>query len=72
MYERTYFAWMLPRHGRAVRITPEGVDAAPRTVTTPPLTPAELVGRQLSDRERDLAFRQAMSVAQQLAQSVLG
>src|SRR5262249_42598578 len=26
MYERTYFAPMLPRHGRAARVTPEGVE----------------------------------------------
>jgi glucose-6-phosphate dehydrogenase assembly protein OpcA len=50
----------------------EGIDAAPRTVTVPPQSPAELVGRQLSDRERDPAFRESMAVAGVLAQSVLG
>ena len=49
----------------------EGMDAEPRTVTVPPLRPAELIGRQLSDRERDPVFRESMAVAQVLAQSVL-
>ena len=49
----------------------EGVDAAPRTQTLPPLSPAELVGKQLSDRERDPVFRESMAVAQVLAQSLL-
>jgi hypothetical protein len=61
-----------PEDGGRLSITLEGIDAAARTVTTPPQTPAELVGRQLSDRERDPVFRQSMSVAQQLAKSVLG
>jgi glucose-6-phosphate dehydrogenase assembly protein OpcA len=50
----------------------EGVDAAPRTLTVPPRSPAELVGRQLSDRAPDPVFRESMAVAQILAQSVLG
>jgi glucose-6-phosphate dehydrogenase assembly protein OpcA len=49
----------------------EGEDAAPRTVTVPPLTPAELIGRQLSDRERDPVFRDSMAVAQQMARGIL-
>jgi glucose-6-phosphate dehydrogenase assembly protein OpcA len=49
----------------------EGIDAAPRTVTVPKQTPAELIGRQLSDREPDPVFRQSMSVAQVFARSVL-
>jgi glucose-6-phosphate dehydrogenase assembly protein OpcA len=49
----------------------EGVDAAPRTVTVPPLSPADVVGRQLSDRERDPVFRESMALAQSLAQSLL-
>jgi hypothetical protein len=53
-------------------ITFEGLDAAPRTVTAPRLDLAELLGRQLSDRERDPAFRQSMEVAQVLARSVRG
>jgi glucose-6-phosphate dehydrogenase assembly protein OpcA len=49
----------------------EGVTGAPRTMVVPPHSPAELVGRQLSDRERDSVFRQAMVVAQMMARSVL-
>jgi glucose-6-phosphate dehydrogenase assembly protein OpcA len=53
-------------------ITFEGMATAPRTVTAPRLDLAELLGRQLSDRERDPAFRQSMAVAQVLARSVAG
>jgi glucose-6-phosphate dehydrogenase assembly protein OpcA len=49
----------------------EGTDAAPRTVTVPPQTAAELIGRQLSDRERDPVFSESMAVAQVLAGSLL-
>jgi len=49
----------------------EGIDEAPRTMTIPPHSPAELVGRQLSDRERDPVFRASMSVAQIMARSLL-
>jgi glucose-6-phosphate dehydrogenase assembly protein OpcA len=49
----------------------EGTDAAPRTVTVPPQSDAELIARQLSDRERDPVFRESMAVAQVLAQSLL-
>ena len=58
--------------GRRLAIQLEGVEAAPRTTAAPALSASELIGRQLSDRERDPAFRQAMAVAQNLAQSVLG
>jgi glucose-6-phosphate dehydrogenase assembly protein OpcA len=51
---------------------PQGVGGAPRTMTVPPSTLAELIGRQLSDRERDPVFTESMSVAQSLARSVLG
>jgi glucose-6-phosphate dehydrogenase assembly protein OpcA len=50
----------------------EGVDSEPRTITVPKQTAAELVGRQLSDRELDPVFRESMAVAQVFAQSVLG
>jgi len=49
----------------------EGIEGEPRTMTIPPLTPAELIGRQLSDRERDPVFRASMAVAQVMAQSLL-
>ena len=52
-------------------ITVEGTDSAPRTVTVPPLTHAELVGRQLSDREPDATFRKSMAVAQAMARCVV-
>jgi glucose-6-phosphate dehydrogenase assembly protein OpcA len=50
----------------------EGTDAAPRTIAVPPQTLADLVARQLSDRERDPVFKQSMAVARVLAESVLG
>jgi glucose-6-phosphate dehydrogenase assembly protein OpcA len=53
-------------------VSPEGIEAAPRTVTVQPQPLAELIGRQLSDREQDPVFRESMAVAQVLAQSVLG
>jgi glucose-6-phosphate dehydrogenase assembly protein OpcA len=56
---------------RRIAVTPEGVDAAPRTVTIQPQPLAELVGRQVNDRERDPVFQESMKVAQVLAQSVL-
>ena len=57
-------------HRLAIQL--EGVEGEPRTITLPPLTPTEVVGRQLSDRERDPVFRASMKVAQVMAQSVLG
>jgi glucose-6-phosphate dehydrogenase assembly protein OpcA len=48
----------------------EGLDTAPRTVTVPPQNAVDLIGRQLSDRERDPVFRESMAVAQVMAQSV--
>jgi outer membrane receptor protein involved in Fe transport len=53
-------------------ITIDNDDLAPRTIADTSQSIAELVGRQLSDRERDPVFRQTMAVAQSLAQSVLG
>jgi hypothetical protein len=55
-----------------LRQTVEGADAEPRTLTVPPLTPAEVVGRQLSDRERDAAFRDSLATAQVMARSLVG
>jgi glucose-6-phosphate dehydrogenase assembly protein OpcA len=49
----------------------EGVEAAPRTLALPPTSPAELVGRQLSDREPDPVFRESMAIAQVMARSLL-
>jgi hypothetical protein len=50
----------------------EGSDTQPRTVTIPPASPVELIGRQLSDRERDPVFRDCMATATVMAQSLLG
>jgi glucose-6-phosphate dehydrogenase assembly protein OpcA len=52
-------------------VTPEGVAAAARTMSVPPRPLAELVGRQLSDREPDPVFSESMRVARMLAQSVI-
>jgi glucose-6-phosphate dehydrogenase assembly protein OpcA len=57
--------------GQRLSLSLEGVEGAPRTMAMPPHTPAELIGRQLSDRARDAVFRESMAVAQVMAQSVL-
>jgi glucose-6-phosphate dehydrogenase assembly protein OpcA len=62
---------MTVEDGPRLAIRLEGVEAAPRTVAVPPQSPAELVGRQLSDRERDPEFRAAMAVAEVMARSLL-
>jgi glucose-6-phosphate dehydrogenase assembly protein OpcA len=49
----------------------EGTEAAARTVIVPPQSAAELIGRQLSDRERDAVFLESMAVARVLAESLL-
>ena len=49
----------------------EGTDTSPRTMAVPPQSPVDLVGRQLSDRERDEVFRDSMAVAGVMAQSLL-
>jgi hypothetical protein len=51
--------------------TEGGPPAAPRSITVQPISLAELVGRQLSDREPDPVFTESMAVAQTLAQSLL-
>jgi hypothetical protein len=49
----------------------DGVPAEPRTILVPELSPAEVIGRQLSDRERDPVFRESMQLAQVMAKSLL-
>jgi glucose-6-phosphate dehydrogenase assembly protein OpcA len=49
----------------------EGEEAVPRTVTARPQPLAEMIARQLSDREPDPLFRRSMAVAQVFARSVL-
>ncbi len=58
--------------GNRLSVTPQGVAVAPRTVTVQPQKLAELVARQLSDREPDPVFRESMKVAQQLARHLEG
>jgi glucose-6-phosphate dehydrogenase assembly protein OpcA len=53
-----------------LEVTTEGVETAPRTVSIQPQSLAELVGRQLSDRERDPVFTESLATAQTLAQSL--
>src|SRR5262249_44027103 len=57
--------------GDRLAVQPEGIDATPRTVAVQAPSLAELVGRQLSDRERDPVFQESMAVAQVFAQSVI-
>jgi glucose-6-phosphate dehydrogenase assembly protein OpcA len=63
--------FVVEEEGRRLAIQLEGVEGAPRTMTVPSLSAAELIGRQLSDRERDPTFRECMAVAQGMAQSLL-
>jgi glucose-6-phosphate dehydrogenase assembly protein OpcA len=58
--------------GDRLSVAPQGVEVAARTVTVQPQRIAELVARQLSDREPDPIFRESMKVAQQLARHVVG
>jgi glucose-6-phosphate dehydrogenase assembly protein OpcA len=62
---------LIAQDGQRLAMRVEGIEEAPRTMTVPPHMPAELVGRQLSDRERDPVFRASMSVAQVMARSLL-
>src|SRR5260370_393925 len=48
------------------------IQAEPRRVTAPAQSRAELISRQLSDRERDPVFHESMAVALLLAQRLLG
>lgn len=58
---------------RRLSVMPEGViSAEPRTLVAPVQSRAELISRQLSDRERDPVFHESMAVALLLAQTLLG
>jgi glucose-6-phosphate dehydrogenase assembly protein OpcA len=61
----------LIEEGHRLAAVPEGVPGAARTVNFQEQTLAQLVSRQLSDREPDPVFRESMAVAQVFAQSVL-
>lgn len=52
-------------------LTVEGADTQPRTITTPLLTLAEVIGRQLNDRDRDPIFREVMGRCRTMAQSLM-
>jgi len=56
---------------RRLAVTPQGGDMSRRTITIQPQPLAEMVGRQLSDREPDPVFRESMGVAHLFAKSVL-
>jgi glucose-6-phosphate dehydrogenase assembly protein OpcA len=60
-----------PVDATRLEVVIEGVASASRTVSTQPLSFAELIGRQLSDRERDSVFTESMATAQTLAQSLM-
>jgi glucose-6-phosphate dehydrogenase assembly protein OpcA len=57
---------------RRLAAVPEEEGAVPRTVTVPPLTLAQMVAQQMSDRRKDPIFIDSMALAGQLARSVLG
>ncbi len=57
--------------GQRLAIHLEGAPGEPRTLTLPQPALPELVGRQLSDRERDPVFRESMQVAGVMARSLL-
>ena len=67
-------AFQLELHAdRRLSVMPEGViKAEPRTLTAPAQSRAELISRQLSDRDRDPVFHESMAVALLLAQRLLG
>jgi glucose-6-phosphate dehydrogenase assembly protein OpcA len=56
---------------RRLAVVLEGVDAAPRTSTVQPQPLAELIARQLSDRDRDPVFHLSMTAAEVLARTLL-
>jgi glucose-6-phosphate dehydrogenase assembly protein OpcA len=61
-----------PEDSRRLVAEQEGAGTAPNTLNFQAQPRAELVGRQLSDRERDPVFSASMAVAQELARSLLG
>jgi glucose-6-phosphate dehydrogenase assembly protein OpcA len=60
-----------PEDGCRLVDVQEGASSSPRSTNIQPQAPAELLAKQLSDRDRDPVFTQSMAVAQELAQSVL-
>jgi glucose-6-phosphate dehydrogenase assembly protein OpcA len=64
-------AFNVPEKDR-LAVVPEDGGAAPRTLTAPSSALADLVARQLSDRERDDVFRESMAIALELARVIPG
>jgi glucose-6-phosphate dehydrogenase assembly protein OpcA len=62
---------LAPDTPQRLALTVEGTDTQPRTMSTPPLTLAEVIGRQLNDRDRDPVFRETMARCRIMAQSLL-
>jgi glucose-6-phosphate dehydrogenase assembly protein OpcA len=66
-------ALLFKREGpQRLSVQTENSDAASRTVTVPALSTADMIGRQLSDRERDERFCATMETAHAMARAVLG
>lgn len=55
---------------RHLMVVQEGLDVSPRTVSIRHQDRAELIGRQLTDRDRDRIFRESMALALKFAQTV--
>lgn len=56
---------------RRLAVSLEGMPGEPRTMAIQPHRLADLMARQLSDRERDPVFHESMAVAQVFAESVV-
>jgi glucose-6-phosphate dehydrogenase assembly protein OpcA len=66
-------AFVLTRDGpNRLAVELEGSGMAARTITTAGMGAVDLIGRQLSDRERDAEFRASMAIAGVMAQSLIG
>ena len=58
---------------RRLAVVPEGLDAAmPRTVSLPTQERPQLIGQQLSDRERNEVFLRSMGLARDMASVAMG
>jgi glucose-6-phosphate dehydrogenase assembly protein OpcA len=62
---------LAPDTPQRLALTVEGTETQPRTLATPPMTLAEIIGRQLNDRDRDPVFRETMARCRIMAQSLL-
>jgi glucose-6-phosphate dehydrogenase assembly protein OpcA len=64
-------ALVLTRDGSRLSAVEEGGGMMPRTVTAAGMSMVEMIGRQLSDRERDPAFRESMETAGGMARGLV-